>query len=444
MANKRTYDGWLDDFSHVLTRKAVEGNRRGPGFEVFAGSKPLAVAWLAIISAIAGALGGTLVSGALWSFWLQVPLWLVAVVVFCIVVWKATTAFSGQYLAFLAGWCIAWGLLIGLCAMWAAPRSGSGTAYGIAIGIGLLFGLMQGGYEPEDLKSRDGYLMLSLLLAPVGASLAAWLYRNALPNPDLLATAALTGALAGLVFLGPVMAFLFARLNNVDGLRRLALLLLHNDETAAEALPVLDSALQLAPRDADLIERRAFACTLLGRSQEAEADWTRHTELDPQSLAREIAQGWVHLRRGRPAEAVASFEKVAAPRKRDVRAAIGLGVARLRLRDGPGAVAALETIAGQSHSALSMTYLAEAYLAAGNAKQAEATASDAIEELDSFHGRTFIVRGDARRAMGNLDGAAKDYSRAHWLGEELGVEEQAMTRLTEIGRPVEEVDPDQP
>ena len=437
---KRSYNGWLDDFSLVLTRNAVRSQQRNPNFDAFAGSKLLASAWLVVIAAIAGAFGGTLASSALWRSPLQIPLWLAAFVGFCLVGRKATLALSGPYLGFLTGWCTAWGLLIGICAMWAAQRSGSGAAYGIAIGVGFLIALIQGGYEPDDLKGRDAFFVLGLLTGPGGATLAAWLHRNVLPDPDSLGTAALTGAVAGLVFPGPVMGFLLARLNNVEGLRRLASLLLHNDETAPEALPVLDSAVRLAPDDADLIERRAFVYTLLGRS-EAEADWARHVALLPKSSAREIIQGWVQLRRDRAADAVIWFEKAAAGTP-ETRAAIGLGIARLRAGNAAGAAAALEAIAGGSHDARSLTYLAEAHLAAGNARLAAQTATDAIDELDSIHGRTWIVRGDARRAMGDIDGAAKDYNKALWADEEQGVEEQAMARLDQIGRPVEEPDPD--
>src|SRR5262245_42149229 len=130
MASKGTADDWLEDFSIVLTRDAMQVSRQDQKFEVFAGSKPLSILWLAVVSAVAGAVGGTLVSGALWHSLVQVPLWLAAMIVFCIAVRKATLLVSGPYLAFLAGWCIGWGALIGACAMWGAQLSGSGWAYG--------------------------------------------------------------------------------------------------------------------------------------------------------------------------------------------------------------------------------------------------------------------------------------------------------------------------
>lgn len=434
-------DDWLKDFSIVLTRPAIRSNRRDPKFEVFAGSKLLSVIWLAVVSAVAGAFGGTLVSGALWHALLQVPLWLVAMVGFCVAVRRSTLAVSGPYLAFLAGWCIGWGALIGACAMWAAQLSGAGWAYGVAAGVGFLIGITQGVYKPEDLESHDSFFAVGMVTAPGGACLAAWLHRNALGEPSTVGAAALTGALAGVIFLGPAMALLLTRLKNVDGLQRLALLLLHNDETAPEALPLLDAALRLSPDNAELIEHRAFARALLGQHAEAEADWARHAALANKPAARDLAEGWVYLRRNRPADAAVSFGK-AADRKRDKAASVGLGLARLRLGDAHGAISTLEEIADRAHDARSLSYLAEAHLAVGDAERAEQLATEAIHELDSIHGNSWLVRGDARRANGNIDAAAKDYNRALWADDEAGVAERGLSRLEEIGRPVEEYEPD--
>ena len=442
MAARSTADDWLEDFSIVLTRYAMRSNRRDPKFEVFAGSKPLSILWLSAISAIAGAFGGTLVSGALWHSLLQIPLWLAAMIVFCIAVRKATLLVTGSYLAFLAAWCTGWGVLIGACAMWGAQLSGAGWAYGVATGVSFLIAITHGVYKPEDLKNHDSFLAVSLLMAIVTACGAVWLHRNALTGPNTLGAAAFTGGLAGLLFLGPSMTLLLANLSNVDGLKRLALLLLHNDETAAEAVPLLNTAIRLSPDNPELIARRAFAYALLGRNSEAAADWIRHAGLAPNSTARDIAEGWLHLRRDRNEEAATSFGKAAVHRRRDKAAALGLGLARLRRGDARGAIASLEAIPDSSQDARSLSYLAEAYLKAGDPQCAEQVATEAIHELDSIHGYSWLVRGDARRAMGNLDGAAKDYNRALWADDEAGVEERGVSRLEEIERPIEEDEPE--
>ena len=60
--------------------------RRDQQYEVFSGSKPLAFLWLVVAAAAGGALGGTLVSGALWGPWWQVPAWIAALVVAAIAI----------------------------------------------------------------------------------------------------------------------------------------------------------------------------------------------------------------------------------------------------------------------------------------------------------------------------------------------------------------------
>jgi Tfp pilus assembly protein PilF len=82
--------------------------------------------------------------------------------------------------------------------------------------------------------------------------------------------------------------------------------------------------------------------------------------------------------------------------------------------------------------------LAEALLAVGDTKLAEQTASDAIDELDSIHGRSWIVRAEARRVLGDIDGAAKDYNMALSASDEPWIEQHALDGLEAIERPVEE------
>jgi hypothetical protein len=141
----------------------------------------------------------------------------------------------------MAGWSLFWGLLIGAVAMWGAQLDGAGWAYGIAGVIGFFVGITQGIYEPDDLQGHDGFFAISMIGAPAGACLAAWLYRHVLLGEAGLVSAALAGMLAGLILLGPSMAYFFSRLDNRRGLKRLASLLLHRDETANDAIAPLNA-----------------------------------------------------------------------------------------------------------------------------------------------------------------------------------------------------------
>jgi tetratricopeptide (TPR) repeat protein len=416
----------------------MRSRRQSYAYEVFAGSKPLAWAWLAAVATLGGALGGTLASGTLWRSLAHLPLWPVAATITGVMVRRATLAVSGSALAFLATWCFFWSLLAGVVAMWAAQRAGSGGAYGVASGFGFLLGIVQGVYEPEDLESKELCFGVSMVGAPLGACAATWLHRNLIGDPSSLAAAAITGAVAGTLFLGPAMAVLLAGLNNVQSLKRLGSLLLHRDETAVEAVPVLNTAMALAPQDDSLLDRRALAYALAGQEAAAEADWARHQERRPKSSAPATARGWVHLRRGRSAEAVSSFGAALASSKRARLARVGLGVARMRSGDASGAVESLSAIPGKHLDALSLTYLAEAHLASGNPNAAAQAASDAIDELDSIFARTWLVRGEARRALGDIDGAARDFNKAWHVADEEGIQDRALAGLDAIRRPLDE------
>src|SRR5687767_2435272 len=113
-------DDWLEDFGLVLQPKAILRLRREPEYEYFSGSKYRALPWLAVVAPVFGALGGLLVSGALWNRWWLVLAWLpVATFVLAAMLWL-TRAIVAKPLMFLAGWCMFFGLAIGVFAMWGA------------------------------------------------------------------------------------------------------------------------------------------------------------------------------------------------------------------------------------------------------------------------------------------------------------------------------------
>ena len=118
----RERDLWLSDFSFVLSKDHFRSVRRDPEYEVFSGSKSRAFLCLVVMAAAGGAFGGTLVSGALWGPWWQVPAWIVALVATAFAVYRLALALFGPPLGFLVGWSLFWGLLIGAIAVGGATR----------------------------------------------------------------------------------------------------------------------------------------------------------------------------------------------------------------------------------------------------------------------------------------------------------------------------------
>jgi hypothetical protein len=166
-----------------------------------------------------------------------------------------------------------------LAGHWSAVRCGALVA---GAGVDRRIGRDGDSHRPADprlfrpaarLHGGVESLFWGLLAAPTAACLAAWLYRHGLLGESGLASAALSGTLAGSILLGPSMAYFFSRLNNVGGSKRVSSLLLHRDETAGEAIVPLNVAIRLAPGDASLFDRRALAHALSGSEAAAERDW---------------------------------------------------------------------------------------------------------------------------------------------------------------------------
>jgi tetratricopeptide (TPR) repeat protein len=218
------------------------------------------------------------------------------------------------------------------------------------------------------------------------------------------------------------------------GLRNLAKLKLHSDRTVAEAVNVLGTAIREAPDDGELQALRRLARGLAGDDAGSAQDLARAQELSPKFAAE--CSGWLALRRDDPAGAVQAFIVAGG----GVMATAGLGLAQLRLGESAAALATLKRLRADDHDELSLTYLAEAQLASGDAAAAVGTASDAIDELESTHGRSWLVRAKAYRALGDIDAAAKDYNLALAAADEVGIRRSALAGLEAIGRPVTDDD----
>ena len=434
-------DDWLEDFSLVLQPKAILRLRRNPEFEYFSGSKYIALPWLALVASVFGALGGLLASGGLWSDWRLVLAWLpITALVFAALLW-VSRAIVAKPLLFLAGWCMFFGLAIGVFAMWGAQTQSTFWCYAIAGGLTfLLVGITGGDLQPPNSKPMEDWFMTSAIAAPASCCLAVWVHRNVLMEPDTLLAAALTGALAALPFLTVTAGLYLLAWKPERGLARLAALYLHHDQFADEAVRLLKAG--QVEDSAAALSRRGLAHALAGDSAAAEADWARARELERTGREPDLARGWLALRRKDPAAAAQAFETAARGERPDPRALIGLGVSKLQAGDPGAALEALKRVPLEAHGALSLTYLAEAHLLTGDAEAAASAATDAIEETDSIHGRSWIVRAEAFRALGQIDAAAKDYNSALWAADEWGIDRKAREGLKQIDRPITDEEPE--
>jgi len=437
-------ESWLEDFSIVLRPDAIRSMRQNPEFDVFTGSKLLAGLWISVVAALAGAVGGMLAGPELLSrVWPTFVGLLVVGPLLWVAIDRATRAMFGASIAFLIGWTVFFGSLVAALSIWSAQLASPGWAYGLAGGLGFfLLWITGAGVDPPEAEANESWFLTSAVTCPLANCAAVWVYRNWFGEPHMLLHSAAVGVIAATPFMAVTMALYLKVWNVRDGLDRLATLYLHNDRFLEAAIRLLDKGLKKSPADAGLYDRRALAAALADKEDVAHADWARHRELDPKSVRPLISQGWLHLRRERPSEAATAFAEAVGRSKRERWANAGLGLARLRTGDAAGAVEAFERLPAQSHDALSLTRLAEAELASGEAELAIDTATNAIEELDSFHGRTWLVRAEGHVRLGNIDAAAKDYNSALMADDEVGVTERAIAGLEAIGRPVSEDEAD--
>ncbi len=51
------------------------------------------------------------------------------------------------------------------------------------------------------------------------------------------------------------------------------------------------------------------------------------------------------------------------------------------------------------------------------------------------------MRAEAKRALGDIDGAERDYNKAWHTADEEGIQERALTGLDSIDRPIKEDGP---
>ncbi len=438
MGDERDKFDWFEDFSILITAQGIRQIRGD--LELFTGSKLLASLWLAAVAGLAGAFGGLLVSGALWASLLYPLAWLLAVALASIIVWQATLRLAGSAPAFLAGWCMFWGTLSGAVSGWSAGFNSAGWAYGIAGGVGFLIGITHGNLQHGDIRSHESWFMASTVLAPASSCFATWISRADLLRLAEWLEAGLVGLLASLLFLGPLMVLYLAHWNNERTLLRLASLSLHNDDFISEAIALLDQAIGRSPKDAALFDLRGLAHALAGDMRSAETDWTAQRKMNTSSRATDLSLGWLHLRRDRLDEAAEAFGRAMGGKSSRRWARVGSSLVHLRQGAPAQAFALLRKLPKAKINSRNQTYLAEASLAMGDFAQAVEAANVAIDELDSVHGLSWLIRAEAQIRLGNRDHAIADLNRALVAADEAGIEERALALLEKIEGAVLEED----
>jgi Flp pilus assembly protein TadD len=439
MASKERVEPWLEDFTVVLNphhfRVLVDNPRT---FEVFTGSKGMAAAAAIVSGLIGGVFGASLVNAALWSkLWLP-PSWLVLIALAWWIANRLAARTMGPVGRFMVGWCFFWGVLMGMTAGWGAQLKTAGWAYGIAGGFGFIVGITEAAYEHPDMKGHDGWFMLSALLGPLAAVLCVVLARHGVLPVTSLANGALLGALAAGLAIAPLLILLAVNWDNAEALGRTGALYLHSDSGLRRAAATsIGQALRMKPNNAYLIHLQAMSSALDGDDAAADVQWRRHLELEPKSVEPLVGRAMVHLRNDKVEAAIPLLEEAVRKNPKHARASATLALAMHRRGDLDGAIALYEKALKLAPDALTMTRMAQAELDAGRPQDALIACEDAISELDSIHGRTWLVRARAHLALGDRDKAEEDFREALEISDETDIYDEAQAGLESMGLQVE-------
>ncbi|HWB58459.1 MAG TPA: tetratricopeptide repeat protein, partial [Chthoniobacteraceae bacterium] len=123
-------------------------------------------------------------------------------------------------------------------------------------------------------------------------------------------------------------------------------------ETPEDAVVKYNAVLEKQPANVMALLRRGFAYSLLGKCEEALADYTEAIRLDPKNADAYDARGGVHvimeLRADRPE--AGGEQRAAAAKEHEAAVADFMQMARLRIADAPDKKAAAVKLAEAQHS----------------------------------------------------------------------------------------------
>lgn len=401
---------WLEDFTIDLSEDSISIMVSDVAETlVYTGSRPAAAVWLTGAGILGGALGGGLVSPGLWRSVLS----LLAYVFVLPAAWQTmrlgTMRFFGPAIRWQAVLVFFWTFLLAAGAVAGAQISSTWLAYTVSIGAGLFIGLVCGSLDPSSIRNADAWLLTGLPLGAISTGVATSTARNMLADPSSVSAAALTGALAALIFSAPMMVLVVWLGDAAQGLRHLAVLHLHNDALMPKALDYLHRAIALSPGNADLYNLRGIAWSRAGDGARAAADWEKVVQLEPASAEPSMNRGVDALRRGVLDEAVDWLERAIQIDAKHVQAHTNMGVALERRGELERAITHYDrAIRLAPKNPRLYSNRAYARFRAGDDQRAVEDCDHALD-LEPDLPMAYVNRGHALAALGEHDRAADDY-----------------------------------
>jgi Flp pilus assembly protein TadD len=421
---------WFDDLTHYMDDAEVVSTAEAMEPGLVPGRARIATAVLvAAVGAVAGALGGVTLSPAIRTSMLGFIAYLVGAGVVLRFVYPLGVRALGRNAGWLAGQAFLWAALLGFFAVLGARRGSWLWAYVLSVGMGFFVGMMNGSLQPGVVRNEEAWMGISFPMGALSAGLATWFLRSMPGATDTLTGAALGGALAGGLY-HVVMAVALVRLwDQAYGLSRMAVLYLHNDNFAPQAVAYLDRAIALAPRDASYYNLRGIAWSKMGEADRAAEDWRKVSELVPSDPEPHLNRGVDHLRRGELDHAIEALRAALAIKPDQPTAHSNLGAALERKGELDAAIEHYtRAVELQPDYANAYSNRAFAWYRQGDHDRALVDGDRAIA-LNPRLTMAHVNRGHVLVALGRNDEAADSYRAAIELDPEPAIREEALQGL---------------
>lgn len=425
---------WFEDLSvHVEDEELLEQAEALEPTLLHGGSRIGAAVWFALVSVVAGALGGLTLGDEVRSSWAGFVAYLIAGAAVLRVLNPLSKRLVGPTFAWQAVVAFFWSVLLAMTAVSAARIDTTWLGTTVTVGGGLLLGLVYGSLSPGFIKREEAWMLTALPLGPIATWSATALQRafDASANPPW--SEAYVGAMAASVFMVPMAVLLGLLSSRSAGLAKMATLYLHNQNFTAKAIEYLDEAIALSPRSADLHNLRGIAYSKLGDADRADADFRKVSELMPRAAEAHMNRGVDFIRQGDYPRAIEALKHATTVNPKLATAFSNLGTAYQKNGELDLAIASYtRAIALRPRYPIAFSNRAYSYYLKGEHDLAIADARQALG-LDDGLPVAHLNLGHALAGKGETAQAARSYRRALDLSPDREVEQEAIEALEKLG-----------
>jgi tetratricopeptide (TPR) repeat protein len=354
-----------------------------------------------------------------------------------------STRLLGPTVAWQAVLAFFWSFLLAMVAVLGARIETVWLSYAVSVSGGLFIGLMYGSLAPGVVRNEDAWTIAALPLGGLSTWSATALQRAFYASANPPWSEAFVGTMAASVFMLP-MAVLMAMLSSKsNGLAKMAMLYLHNENFTAKAIEYLDQAIALSPRSADLYNLRGIAYSKSGDGDRADADFRKVTELSSSAAEAHMNRGVDFLRQGDFDRSIEALKHATTVNPKLAMAFSNLGTAYQKKGDLDAAIESYNrAITLRAKYPIAFANRAYAYHLKGEHDLAIADATHAIK-LDARLPMAHTNLGHALAAKGDAILAARSYRRALALNPDPTVAEETLKALEQLGVRADDEDEDE-